>query len=76
MNINQRILKGMKDGHGLIDVICELVENSDEIDYHDVADVIKANPTMLEMLEKEFKERNMMCKDECEVNLTEIFEDL
>ena len=76
MNLTKRILDRMESGHGLIDVICELVENSDDIDYHDVADVIKGNPTMLEMLEAEFKTRNMIPRGEEEINLTEIFKGL
>lgn len=78
MNISREIYKRLKaeKGHGLIDVICELVEGSDEIDYADVADIIKENPTMLAILEKEFAKRRMMPKEACEINLTDIFQEL
>jgi hypothetical protein len=76
MNISKTILEKMKSGHGLIDIICELVEHSDEIDYFDVADVIKENPTMMQTLVHEFKGRNMIEPDAEEVNLTDVFKDL
>jgi hypothetical protein len=76
MNISKTILKKMESGTALIDVICELVEESDDIDYYDVADVIKDNATMLAVLLHEFKERNMIPADADEVNLTEIFKEL
>ncbi len=74
--IANSILKKMDCGHGLIDVICEIVEASDEIDYDDVADAIRDNPTMLDTLEAEFKNRNMLTKEKDEINLTEIFKEL
>jgi len=76
MNISKAILKKMESGHGLIDVICELVEGSEAIDYFDVADVVKENPTMMAVLIDEFKKRNMIAPDAEEVNLTEIFKEL
>jgi hypothetical protein len=76
MNISKAILDKMETGHGLIDVICELVEGSDEIDYFDVADVIKENPTMVQILMHEFKKRKMIEPDADEINLTEIFKGL
>jgi hypothetical protein len=77
-NISREIYKRLKaeQGHGLIDVICELVEGSDLIDYADVADVIKANPTMLAVLEKEFEKRRMIPAGDAEINLTDIFKEL
>jgi hypothetical protein len=66
----------MESGHGLIEVICDLVEGSDEIDYEDVADVIKENPTMMDLLEHEFKTRKMINPDAEDINLTEIFKGL
>lgn len=76
MNIVKTILDGVGSGHGLIETICELVEKSDEIDYYDVADVIKGNPTMLKLLEQEFKSRKMIEPDAEDINLTEIFKGL
>ena len=76
MNISKTILSKMESGHGLIDVICELVEESEVIDYYDVADAIKDNATMLAVLLHEFKERNMIPPDADEINLTEIFKEL
>lgn len=76
MNISNEIIKKMKKGHGLIDIICELVEGSDEIDYHDVAEVIKENPTMLATLEHEFKGRRMIKPDTNDLNLTDIFKEI
>jgi hypothetical protein len=76
MNISKSILKKMEGGHALIDVICELVEESDEIDYYDVADVVKDNATMMAVLLHEFKERNMIAPDADQINLTEIFKEL
>lgn len=76
MNISKAILNKLETGHGLIDVICELVEGSDEIDYFDVADIVKENPTMMAVLVDEFKKRNMISPDAEEVNLTEIFKEL
>lgn len=76
MNISKTIIEKMKSGHGLIDIVCELVEGSDEIDYYDVADVIKANPTMMATLEHEFKTRNMIKSDCHDLNLTDIFKEL
>lgn len=76
MSLQTEILNRMETGSKLIDVICELVEKSDNIDYHDVADVIKDNPTMMEMLEKEFQKRNMIPKGPDDINLTEIFKGL
>ncbi len=75
-SIAKSILKKMKNGHGLIDVICEIVEASDDIDFYDVADAIGDNPTMIKTLEAEFKSRNMMTKEKDEINLTEIFKEL
>lgn len=76
VNISKAILNKLETGHGLIDVICELVEGSDEIDYFDVADIVKENPTMMAVLVDEFKKRNMISPDAEEVNLTEIFKEL
>ena len=76
MNISNQILSKMAKGHGLIDVICELVEGSDEIDYYDVAEVIKGNPTMMAIVEQEFKKLNMIPADAENINLTEIFKGL
>lgn len=77
MNIQNAILSRLDiKTHGLIEVICELVEGSTEIDYDDVADAIKSNPTMMAVLEQEFKTRNMMAKDAEDINLTELFKDL
>lgn len=73
MNISKSLFERMQSGHGLIAVICELVEASPEIDYYDVADVVKKNPTMMATLVHEFKSRNMIAPDAEEVNLTEIF---
>jgi hypothetical protein len=66
----------MKSGHGIVSVICDLVEHSDEIDYHDVADVIKCNPAMLAELAHEFKKRKMMEGATNEINLTDVFKGL
>jgi len=77
MNITNEILKKLNlKTHGLVDVICELVEGSDEIDYHDIADAIKDNPTMMDILEHEFKALNMIKSDDSEINLTAVFKDL
>lgn len=76
MGIQTEILNRMQNGSKLIDVICELVEGSDEIDYHDVAEVIKDNPTMMAIVEKEFQKRNLLPKEKDEINLTDIFKEL
>lgn len=76
MNISHEILRRMEAGNKLVDIVCELVEGSDEIDYHDVADVIKNNPTMLALLEQEFKKRKMIKPDKAEINLSNIFKEL
>jgi hypothetical protein len=76
MNIIKTILEKTESGHGLIDVICELVEGSEDIDYFDVADAIKDNPTMMDVLVHEFKKRNMIPADADQINLTEIFKGL
>jgi len=76
MNITAKILDKMRGGHGLIDVICELVEASDAFDYYDVADIVKENPTMLAQLKFEFQRLDMLDKPECDLNLTEIFKDM
>lgn len=76
MNITREILRRMESGSKLIDIICELVEGSDEIDYHDVADIIKDNPTMMALLEQEFKKRKMIEPGKREISLTDIFKEL
>lgn len=77
MNISKTILKKMKTGHGIISAIVDLVEHSEEIDYDDVADVVKCNPTMLAELAHEFEKRKMIkATGPDEVNLTEIFKGL
>jgi hypothetical protein len=53
-----------------------LVEGSNVIDYHDVADIIKDNPTMMALLEQEFKKRRMIEPGQEEINLTNIFKEL
>jgi hypothetical protein len=74
--IIKTIFEKMRSGNSLIDIICELVEKSDEIDYHDVADAIKDNPTMIELLTFEFKSKNMIPHDAEDINLTDIFKEL
>jgi len=76
VNIQREVLRRMEAGNKLIDIICELVEGSDDIDYHDVADVVKENPTMMALLEQEFKKRKMLPAGEKEFNLTNIFKEL
>jgi hypothetical protein len=76
MDITREIFKRMEAGNKLIDIICELVEGSNEIDYHDVADIIKDNPTMMALLEQEFKKRRMIEPGQEEINLTNIFKEL
>lgn len=77
MNLTNKILAKLDlKTHGLVDVICELVEGSDEFDYHDIADAIKDNPTMMAVLEQEFKKLNMLKADAAEINLTEVFKGL
>ena len=76
MNISKAIFDKMQSGDGLIEIICELVEGSDEIDYHDVADAIRENPSMMDMLTFEFKALKMIPADAEDINLTEIFKGL
>jgi hypothetical protein len=76
MDITREIFKRMEAGNKLIDIICELVEGSNVIDYHDVADIIKDNPTMMALLEQEFKKRRMIEPGQEEINLTNIFKEL
>ena len=76
MDITREIFKRMDAGNKLVDIICELVEGSNEIDYEDVADIIKDNPTMMALLEQEFKKRKMIEPGKKEFNLTNIFKEL
>lgn len=75
-NLAEIILDKTLTGHKLVDIICELVESSTEIDYDDVADAIKDNPTMVALLQQEFQKRNMMDRDAEDINLTEVFKGL
>ena len=71
--LKREILNRLSPDVSTIDVICELVEASDEVDYHDVADLIKEDQTMLAVVTHEFQNRNMLKKDSCELSLLDLF---
>lgn len=71
--LKREILNRLSPDVTTIDVICELVEASDEIDYHDVADLVKEDQTMLAVITHEFQNRNMLKKDACELSLLDLF---
>ena len=74
--LKQEIIKRKSEDVDTIDVICELVEASDDFDYHDVADLVKADPTMLDVVTHEFQKRNMLPKTDCEISLVDLFENM
>ena len=74
--LKRKILNRISSGTSTIDVICEVIEASDEVDYHDVADLIKEDATMLAVVTDEFKKLNMLPKEASEINLVELFKDM
>jgi hypothetical protein len=74
--LKREILNRLSPDSTTIDVICEIIEGSDEFDYHDVADLIKADPTMLAVVTTEFQKRNMLPKDATEISLVDLFKDM
>lgn len=73
--LKREILNRLSPDVTTIEVICEIIEASDEFDYHDVADLIKADNTMLAVITTEFQNRNMLPKDACELSLVDLFKD-
>jgi hypothetical protein len=74
--LKREILNRLSSDVTTIEVICEMIESSDENDYHDVADMIKADTTMLAVVTNEFQKRNMLPKDATEINLVDLFKDM
>lgn len=74
--LKRKILNRLSSSTSTIDVICEIIEASDEYDYHDVADLIKEDATMLAVVTDEFKKLNMLPKEASEINLVELFKDM
>jgi len=74
--LKREILNRLSPDVTTIEVICEVIEASDDFDYHDVADMIKADPTMLAVVTTEFQKRNMLPKDATEISLVDLFKDM
>jgi hypothetical protein len=73
--LKREILNRLSPDANTIDVICEIIEATDEYDYHDVADLIKEDATMLAVITHEFQNRNMLPKESCSLSLIDLFKD-